>query len=129
MLDRANKTYIASDGSLWNYGYSRPPIPVRDYDWSAVHEDYDGAPDAFDDRHVYCPHEWQIPVSVERYIADNGEWEYGDRYKEPERLRLWRAAPDMLEALRAVRSDRDLDCGVRTKDAVCAAIAKATGEQ
>ena len=26
--------------------YDFPPIPIRDYDWSAVLDNYDGAPDA-----------------------------------------------------------------------------------
>ena len=26
--------------------YDHPPIPVRSFDWSAVTDDYDGAPDA-----------------------------------------------------------------------------------
>lgn len=27
-----------------------PPIPDRNHDWHFVHEDYDGAPDAIDNR-------------------------------------------------------------------------------
>ena len=31
--------------------YLPKPIPTRRYDWSYWHDDYDGAPDAFDHRH------------------------------------------------------------------------------
>lgn len=30
--------------------YDPPPIPVRDYDWQWMSDDYDGAPDSTDDR-------------------------------------------------------------------------------
>lgn len=35
-------------------GYDPPPIPVRDFDWYFVHEDYDGAPDSGDSRCGYA---------------------------------------------------------------------------
>lgn len=35
----------------WHIQYNPPPIPVRNCDWQFWHDDYDGAPDAFDNRH------------------------------------------------------------------------------
>lgn len=43
--------YTASDGSLWHISADFPPIPWRGADWGWWHDDYDGAPDAYDDRH------------------------------------------------------------------------------
>lgn len=34
------------DGQLIVTHYEYPPIPIRCWDWSAVTENYDGAPDA-----------------------------------------------------------------------------------
>ena len=34
----------------WSIQYWCKPIPIRDWDWDAVHQDYDGAPDSGDDR-------------------------------------------------------------------------------
>lgn len=34
----------------WSITYDPPPIPLRMYDYSFVHKNYDGAPDAYDDR-------------------------------------------------------------------------------
>ena len=36
----------------WTITYDPPPIPIRDMDYCGVHEDYDGAPDANDNRCV-----------------------------------------------------------------------------
>ncbi len=42
--------YTDSHGDLWHIRYTCPPIPTRQYDWEYWHDDYDGAPDAFDPR-------------------------------------------------------------------------------
>ena len=34
------------DGHVIHTEYDFPPIPIRSFDWSAVLDDYDGAPDA-----------------------------------------------------------------------------------
>jgi hypothetical protein len=34
--------------------YDPPPIPDRSHDWSFVHDEYDGAPDAYDERAGYA---------------------------------------------------------------------------
>lgn len=64
--------YTASDGSVWRVENSCPPIPVRDYDWCATHDDYDGAPDAYDDRAVYGKTKEAAVAAVEWWIAENG---------------------------------------------------------
>lgn len=37
----------------WMISFDYPPIPCRDFDWSATHPDYDGAEDANDNRVVH----------------------------------------------------------------------------
>lgn len=37
----------------WLISFDYPPIPCRDFDWSATHPDYDGADDANDNRVVH----------------------------------------------------------------------------
>ena len=37
---------LTPDGQRIVTSYDFPPIPIRNFDWSAVTEDYDGAPDA-----------------------------------------------------------------------------------
>jgi hypothetical protein len=34
------------NGIVIHTSFDYPPIPIRSFDWSAVTEDYDGAPDA-----------------------------------------------------------------------------------
>jgi len=63
-------TYTASDGSRWHLSYDFPPIPSRSYDWSATHEDYDGAPDAHDDRCVHGPTREAAIAAVEVLIDE-----------------------------------------------------------
>lgn len=38
--------------SQWKFFFDKKPIPIRHHDWEAVHNEYDGAPDANDDRYV-----------------------------------------------------------------------------
>ena len=64
------RAYTASDGSRWHVRCESPPIPTRSHDWSAVHDDYDGAPDAHDDRHVYGATREAVIEAVERYLED-----------------------------------------------------------
>ena len=37
----------------WWISFDYPPIPCREFDWSATHPDYDGAEDANDHRVVH----------------------------------------------------------------------------
>ena len=62
--------YIATDGSKWNLSYDCPPIPVRGIDWSATHDDYDGAPDAYDNRSVTAETRSAVIKAVEEFIED-----------------------------------------------------------
>lgn len=39
------RAYIIDGEKIWT-SFEYPPIPVREFDWSAVTDDYDGAPDA-----------------------------------------------------------------------------------
>ncbi len=38
----------------WRIYYDPPPIPSRNCDWHYVHDDFDGAPDAGDNRYGSC---------------------------------------------------------------------------
>lgn len=63
----------ASDGSLWHITNTRPPVPNRNFDWEWVSDDYDGAPDAYDDRHGYEASEQACKNSIEDWIVDYGD--------------------------------------------------------
>ncbi len=65
--------YHASDGSTWNVYCDPPPIPPRCHDWTWVHDDYDGAPDAGDDRHGTAPTREAAIAAVEEWVAEYGE--------------------------------------------------------
>lgn len=67
--DRARE-YTASDGSLWHLRFSPPPIPTRAHDWMAVHDDYDGAPDAGDDRYFTSATIEGVIVEIEDWIDE-----------------------------------------------------------
>ena len=66
-------TYRASDGSLWHVEFVYPPIPSRHADWSAHHDDYDGAPLEYggppgDDRAVTAPTRAALLAEIEEFI-------------------------------------------------------------
>ena len=65
--------YTATDGSLWHLTNEPPPVPTRQLDWQYVHDDYDGAPDAYDDRHGHAPSRRAAIKAVEEWVAENGE--------------------------------------------------------
>lgn len=67
------EAYIATDGSVWHLSCDCPPIPSREFDWSATHDDYDGAPDAHDDRFVNGRDQHAVIVAVEQWIFDEAE--------------------------------------------------------
>ena len=64
--------YRASDASIWHLQAVCPPVPFRGFDWSAVHDEYDGAPDAHDGRAVYGATRDEAIAEVERYLAEEG---------------------------------------------------------
>lgn len=66
-------TYRANDGSLWNLCEDQPPIPSRAHDWTWWHDDYDGAPDAHDDRHGTAPTKEAALRGIEEWVAENRE--------------------------------------------------------
>lgn len=45
--------YTALNGSRWDIENVCPPIPTRAFDWEATHENYDGAPDAWDGKRKF----------------------------------------------------------------------------
>lgn len=55
----------------WNINYDPPPIPSRDCDWHFAHVDFDGAPDANDNR---CGHAASLEAAkaeIDAWIEEN----------------------------------------------------------
>src|SRR5215471_13456547 len=50
--------------------YDPPPIPTREFDWHCYHDDYDGAPDAGDNRAFHGPSLWDISYQIDQWYED-----------------------------------------------------------
>lgn len=70
VLSKADEPETYRDFRIY---YEPPPIPVRDCDWHWVHEDYDGAEDANDNRYGHAS-------SLEAAKSAIDEWHF-DRCK------------------------------------------------
>lgn len=57
----------------WEISFDMPPIPFRGFDWTATHEDFDGAPDANDGRQVHAATYEDLLVEIDSFIADREE--------------------------------------------------------
>lgn len=62
----------------WNISYDAKPIPVREFDWTATHPDYDPTPlysgdPPSDDRYVHAATFEGLIVEVDRWIEENPE--------------------------------------------------------
>jgi len=60
----------------WNISFDFPPIPVRDFDWSATHPDYDPAPQYADDgpsdhRVVHAASRETLIAEIDLWIEEN----------------------------------------------------------
>lgn len=55
----------------WLISYDYPPIPCRNFDWSATHPDYDGAEDANDNRHVAASTREGVMAEIDAWHAEN----------------------------------------------------------
>ena len=55
----------------WDISFDYPAIPVRDFDWSASHPDYDGAPDANDHRFVHARTREGVIEAIDLWIEEN----------------------------------------------------------
>lgn len=55
----------------WLLSYDYPPIPCRDFDWSATHPDYDGADDANDNRVVHGPTRHAVVAEIDLWHEEN----------------------------------------------------------
>jgi hypothetical protein len=58
----------------WHIHYNPPPIPWNNFDWVYVHDDFDGAPDANDNR---CGHAESLEACKREIdlIEDKLEWD------------------------------------------------------
>jgi len=56
--------HVASDGSRWDIFATFIGI-------GATHEDYDGAPDAYDHRHTWAKDKKELIENIEELIAEN----------------------------------------------------------
>lgn len=57
----------------FNIDFDMPPIPIRQFDWCGVHEDYDGATDAHDNRVVYGETLEECKKNIDEFIEENPE--------------------------------------------------------
>jgi hypothetical protein len=57
----------------WSISFDYPPIPIRDFDWSANHPDYDCAGDADDSRLVRAPTLEGVKAEIDAWISENTE--------------------------------------------------------
>ncbi len=53
----------------WQISYDYPPIPIRDFDWSATHPDYDGPED---DRIVHGPTREAVMREIDFWHEEQG---------------------------------------------------------
>lgn len=60
----------AIDYRGYHIRFDPPPIPVRSFDWSWVHDDYDGAPDGNDNRCGASASLEQAKADIDEQIAD-----------------------------------------------------------
>ena len=67
--------HTASDGSRWYIVCDCPPVPYRHWDWCATHEDYDGAPDAYDKRVAYGATREKCIEDIEEVVREVAEME------------------------------------------------------
>lgn len=54
----------------WDISFDYPPIPCRDFDYSASHPDYDGAEDANDNRFVHAATMDAIRAAIDQFIEE-----------------------------------------------------------
>ena len=55
----------------WQISFDYPPIPCRDFDWSATHPDYDGAEDANDNHVVHGRTRRMVLDEIDRWHEEN----------------------------------------------------------
>lgn len=54
----------------WTISFDYPPIPCREFDWSATHPDYDGAEDANDNRVVHGRTRDDVIAAIDAWFAE-----------------------------------------------------------
>jgi hypothetical protein len=55
----------------WSINFDFPPIPCREFDWSATHPDYDGADDANDNRVVHGRTRDDVMAEIDAWYEEN----------------------------------------------------------
>ena len=58
----------------WRIYYNPPPIPWPNFDWAYVHDDFDGAPDANDNRYGHAESLEACKREID-LIEDELEWD------------------------------------------------------
>jgi hypothetical protein len=49
----------------WLVSFDHPPIPCRQFDWSATHPDYDGAEDSNDERVIQAATRDELVAAID----------------------------------------------------------------
>ncbi len=55
----------------WHIHYDPPPIPSRASDWHFAHDDFDGAPDANDNRYGHAASLEAAKAEIDAWIEEN----------------------------------------------------------
>jgi hypothetical protein len=56
----------------WDISFDYPSIPLRSFDYSASHPDYDGAPDAHDSRLVHGATVSEVMNEIDLWYEEQG---------------------------------------------------------
>ena len=68
--DCCEQKELPEDIGRWKITYEPPPISSRNHDWTAVHEDYDGAVDSHDYRAFTGPSIEDLLHQISDYNED-----------------------------------------------------------
>ena len=66
---------MADTYKRWEISYAPPPIPIRSFDWTAIHPDYEAWTDegewTSNDLCVHAPNRQELLQAIDGWEADN----------------------------------------------------------
>ncbi|WP_380778103.1 Lar family restriction alleviation protein [Sphingomonas sp. R86520] len=65
----------------WLLSFDHPPIPCRQFDWSATHPDYDGADDSNDDRGLQAATRDELVAAIDAWTDDAAIDAFADKMR------------------------------------------------